>query len=462
MTLGELFIKIGFKPDAEQLKNAQAVVQKSANAIQARAGLFKQAGTAVSNGLKSIGTGIKGFFAGINSNADKLSKFMTDMNAVKFAIIAAGAAIVGITKKASDYAAELLRVNSVTGISTQTLQALQQQAALSGVEADEVNNSLKEIQRQAIEISQGRGNLRPWALLGINPNEDPIKVLGQLGEKLRGMSPARGAMFAQELGQSDKMISFLKEAQSLGSSDRSLLLSDKEIKKLKDFNIFFNRAWDGSKRMLQKLGVTLMPVATFIINSFERIVRAGKDIARFFEWFGDNFKMITKVLLIFAGIVGVALYPMTAIFIGLALAIEDVLGWMRGDKSVTGAILGPFKEFEETTKKIVENIKGIGQSIKDLMTIQGWKDLFKGIGITAQESFDSVKDMKPLGQSNIDKYAAEDAKKGTIWQQLFGGKPPENNVTINVNGAGDPSAVAKETVNQMNSNTQYQQPVGVK
>lgn len=457
MTLGELFIKIGFKPDVEQLKGAQAVVQKSANALQAKAGVFKAAGNNISNGFKSMGNGIKGFFSSINVGANKLGDFIANIKAIHIQIVALATAMVMITKKASDYAAELLRVNSVTGISTQALQALQQQAALSGIEADELNGALKGLQRSAQEVAMGRGNIHAWAMLGIRPDEDPIKVLSALQAKLKTMSAARGAMFAEELGLSDKMISFLKEAGSLGASDRSLLLSDKEIKKLKEFNIFFNRTWDNSKRLLQRIGVALIPITTLVVGGFQKMAQAGKDLSKFFEWFSMNFKGITKALLLFAGIIGIALFPMTAAFILLAAAIEDVVGWANGKKSLTGALIGPFKEWKGVIDEIINGLKIINAVLEAIFTSKGRENLGKDF----KEKWEQFQ-KGPTGPALPPKTAEEMGgwtqiikdifKEGTSGKYSYGG-----NTTINVNGAGDPAEVAKKTYELFNSNTMFQQ-----
>ena len=279
--------------------------------------------------------------------------------AARIELMGFAATVTVLTERASKAAAELNKFRNLTGLSTQTLQAWQQQAAMSGVSADEMTSSIEGLQQAQYDLSMGNGNLAPWAMLGIDPQSNPFDVLEQLKTKLGQFDTVRGTALARDLRLSDSMISFLREAKSLPAADKSLIMSDKEIKQLKAFNIYFNQFWSKTKLTLQRVGIALAPVAKGVLDAMLHITNSFQYASKGIEWLVSKFKAVGPVLAAIGFIIVAAFSPVTAVLIGFALAFDDIMTWMRGGKSVTGALIGPFKEWRDTLKQILDLLNQI-------------------------------------------------------------------------------------------------------
>jgi len=313
MTLGELALKVVLKTQGlSALGNIKKDVDSTAKDIKPKIENLGSAWGKLGESFQKIGKKSSEFFKGIKSKGSDLKDLATDIRKSHLMILATASALVGIVKKASDVAASLTKFHNLTGLSTKNLQALQQQAAGSGVSPEEVTSSIQSLQQASQDIALGKGNIAPWAVLGIDPRQDPFKVINDLQRVVNNFSPARFTSLARELNLSEDMINFIKEAKSLGSSDQSLLLSDKEIKKLKEFNILFNKAWDNSKRSIQKLAVSLKPLAESLVFAWHRfnltIITVSQSLSYLAEQFGFIFKIITAI----GALILVAFFPLTA------------------------------------------------------------------------------------------------------------------------------------------------------
>lgn len=458
MTLGEMFIKIGLKTSgiASQLNNLKNQVSNAGTAMEAPSKINSSWGK-LSQALSNVKQASSNFFAGLKQKGSQLLSFATDLKASHAVIVSIAAAIVTVVKKTSDVAAGLTKFTNLTGLSSQKLQALSQQAALSGVSMEDVAGSLSKIQQSSMDIALGKGKgIAPWAMLGIDPHQDPFKVLQDLQNSVNKFSPARFASLLREIGLSDDMINFIREAKSLGASDRGLLLSDKEIKRLKEFNISFNRALDNSKRSLQKLAISIKPIADSLIYAWNRFNITMTVVASTIDYLAGQFQFLFKLISVIGAAILIAFFPLTATVILLALALDDLAAWARGDDSIMGTIVGKFSLWRQEIERIIKLFKDVQDALKGMFSIQAWKDFFtmpQGIG-------------QPLGAANVAAYAAQDkennAKNWEKFKEFFGFGTKE--VTVNINGVTDPlkaGQVVKEALDKDNRDTMYQQKSGV-
>ena len=299
MQIGELFFKLGIQGG----ENAAAAVQK-------------------------LKTGVSGL--------------VTPMNVARLEILGVTAALVAFVASAAKSAQELVRFTNVTGLSAQELQRWQQAAAGSGVSGDELASSIKAIQRAQTNLQLGRGDYAPWALLGLNPNQDPFAVLAQLQERIKSVPTARGTMFAEELGLSENVVSFIREMKTIPAGDKSLLLSDAEIKRLKAFDVDFNRLMDNAKRLTQKFGMALIPVAEKVLHFFDHIRMGFTDVGRLVQQAEMHMHGFGRTILMVGALIAAAFFPVTAAVLGIFLLIEDFAVHRRGGKSVIGALIKYF------------------------------------------------------------------------------------------------------------------------
>jgi hypothetical protein len=297
--------------------------------------------------------------------------------AFRVQIVLAAGAMTALTKIASNAAFELVKFTNLTGLSSQQLQAWQQQAAASGVSGDELTQSIMRVQEASNRIQMGEGDAAPWKLLGIDPTQDPFVVLGQLQNQMNSFSnKGMATMFARDLGLSDNVISFIKERDRLPAADKSLLLSENEVKNLKEFNIYFNRVWDNVKRSINKLGVTLAPIATSIMWVFDRMAKALVTISKGFDIAGDKLSKYKGIFIALGIVIAAILFPTLSVILLIAAAIEDVASYVRGDKSLFGDWLANAKAVLAVIEKTIE-------TLKQGVIPQGWKDFADSLNMPA-------------------------------------------------------------------------------
>lgn len=135
-------------------------------------------------------------------------------------LIYIGRSIVDIIKKIgslvislSQASYELMKLNRNFGLSTDAMQQFGYAAVASGVKMSDFNSAIAGLKKQSADIMLGRGNISPYALLGLNPHEDPIQLLVHLQQRLRELPEAIGTAFASDLGLSPDMINFVRSGE---------------------------------------------------------------------------------------------------------------------------------------------------------------------------------------------------------------------------------------------------------
>jgi|GEM_PF-1870166 len=191
-----------------------------------------------------------------------------------FAITGAVAGMAALSKWATQTAENLFKFKLATGLSTQELQAWQLAAGKAGVDGSEVANSLKNIQTAQAQIALGQGNIAPWALLGINPNQDPNKALWDIHERIKesaGMAPGMARLLTSQLGISEEMFQFLRRDNiELTDLNRKLSLSDKATKS-------FDAVNQSTSDLGNKLGLLGMNIAR-LFNPTIKLLADGLDV----------------------------------------------------------------------------------------------------------------------------------------------------------------------------------------
>jgi hypothetical protein len=436
ITLGEAFITLGVKP--ENLEAISGFLSKVGNTSTAL-GQYEGKTVRAEKATKSL--------------MQRFRDEIGSLNMIRLQFLAISTAIVTLAEKAGKVAFELSKFSVLTGLSAEKLEVWQQQAAQVGISADEMASSIESLQKASVEWSMGEGN-PAWAFLGIDPRQDPFAVLDQLKDKFKEFNPAWANKLGADLGLSKDMIYFLKEAKNLKPSDKSFLLSDKEISKLKEFHLFFNRIWDNSKRMLQKFGLVVMPIAEFILNAVDRLSHAFLDLGMGLNRLITNFQALAPILTIIFATLGVALFPVTALIIGLALAFEDVMTYLRGGDSITGRLIAEFSDLNNLIKDTLSLLAGLADTITGGM-FSGeigawfdkaikWADDAKGAGKLFGPADEAAAGVATGGMSKVDQ---------------------TNNININISGAKNPKEIVREAQEKINKSivdSFYQLPMGVK
>jgi hypothetical protein len=471
MLIGKLILALGVQAEnPELISQFEQASDKAAGAAEKAAKASNESAkgaTAVTTASKKAGSQVDIFGWNLTKLDKGIKSADRSFHHFKSIIIGAYGALTAVSVLTSKIALNLTRFELNTGLSSQQLQRWQQQAALSGVSADEVSQSVQQLQQSMAEIRVGGGDVTPFARLGLSINEqDPFAVLNELSKRLKEMPAAFGTTFAKQLGLSDNMIAFLREMHSNAPSDRSLLLTPGEVRRMKDFNVYFNRVWDNIQRMVQKIGVVGSPLAKGVLGGTEKLVKDIYRFAQFIDRYSPNVKKFSGWLALLAGAIVAWLSPAAAVVIGLVLAFDDLMAYTSGGDSAIGRVVGHFEDWRNVLRDIVvligviiDLVTGPFQMIWMGKIVDLVKDLKNGKFRAPKDMlgekfsaaiFDDLEKLHPgLFGSGDSSVGYIDQKTKTLKFRMEGsnvGKGGDQtlNQTINVNGARDPREVAEK------------------
>lgn len=285
----------------------------------------------------------------------------------KLAAIGAVIAFAKMSQEARKLAMDLDVFETATGISGNALQKMSFRAAAAGVSLDNYGDTLQRIQQMTKDIAYGQGDIAPFQMWGINANNDPIKVMDQIQERLKQLhqrSPADAAKLARDFGLSNEMMYALLQGQTEEISEQWLLKAkDKEA--LVTLNKEWYKLWWYVKQIGVRLQGFLAHVAIPIVKAATQILKTvGEITLSIGEWVQKSTWIKYILGLIVAGVVALLAYiwPLPVAIALIALALEDVYGYFTGKDSITGRMIEWIKS-GEILKDIFITIAEIIRSI---------------------------------------------------------------------------------------------------
>ena len=340
---------------------------------------------------------------------------------------AAIAGLAGVSFELSHMAEEALKTavsfqmfSAETGLSWQELQKWQIVAEQANVSAESVASSIGALQRNLAEIRLGRGNIAPFQMLGISPNQDAFGVIEQLRKRIRGLNPAMATNLISQMGLSPDMMHVLQltDKQFAEFANHVHGLTERQYK---DFL--------QAKELLVQFGQTVRYVMFGIIGDFTEAIEKSLQ-----------FKQFLTTLAVAAGILAVSFFPVTAAVAGLILVLDDLAVYATGGKSLTGVALRGFKNFFDELQKDHPGLKPTIDLLERLAGI-----------------LDRIGQFNPVSAGAALRRTIEDlihSGPGGILQAIRSGEAPApttNQATINmhVNGAGSLDAPGWSNVAHM-------------
>lgn len=356
MNIGELIFALGFKSVGG---NVAKNFEKQVSSIASTEG---EANSVRQEGIKTTSTMMV-----------KMGQLGQILSSVKFQITAVTSALVYFVKSASDAAVEVDKVQALTGLSAGTIQRLGAMAAQTGMNIGDLTGAIQHFQRESVNIQLGRGgNIGAYQFLGIDPHEDPLKILDQMSKKLKTMPTALGTTMARDLGLSDDLIYFLKNVDNLAPVSDEVILSDKEIKRLKQFNFYFNKIFDQSKRVLQQFAVALAPVAEGVLFFFEKLGNMFSGVSQKLAKFSTSVRPYLLPLIVMGAALFAAFMPVTAAFIAIAAVLEDLWSFVNGDDSLFGRMFNWLTDINARLKDLIH----FYIQLRKLMTIGNYDEYY--------------------------------------------------------------------------------------
>jgi hypothetical protein len=381
--------------------------------------------------LKAAGVAVGTIKKQMRSTARETRRLTRNINGMALGLKAAAGAFIAsralkiITTDFSVGADRAAKFAKATGISVEMYQALGHAVQLSGGEISDLDKGLQQLGKRALEVSQGNKTLRKqFDQLGVSVTDSAGKLKNQdellfdVADRFKAMEDGskKTGLAMQLLGRSGaKLIPFFNEGSAgirkmtAEAKRLGIVLTKDQAAIAEQFNDELLRSKAVLIGVRNQIAVKLLPVLTRNLKAFKEWATEGDNLARAL----DTVKKAaiaatvafvalkaTKLGIAFAAalpalkaaavlLMGVArsaaaaaaplLVPL-AIIAALALAIEDLVRFARGEGSVIGDLFGDTAE---------------GQEVKDLLleigkVFMGMRDSFREVNVEFLKLFKGI------------------------------------------------------------------------
>jgi hypothetical protein len=231
---------------------------------------------------------------GVKGDTKKLDEFKSSVTKLRSNLIAVGAAFTGaivglntLINSSLQGVVSLQNLSNQTGLAVENLQKLQQAGQLSNLSlsADQIAQSVGNLQKNIADIELGEGNIAPFLRLGLDPvGKDAFQIIEQLRGAIQNIDPAKVTNLIGQLGLSPEFINILR-------------LSRAEFNKLSE-NVFLNGQ---QRKNIDKLGTSIKALQLRFIALKDQAVaklapELDKLVNQFFKWVDENGDNIIQLI----------------------------------------------------------------------------------------------------------------------------------------------------------------------
>lgn len=392
----------------------------------------------------------------------------------------------------------LQNINAQTGLSIEKLQKFQQAGQLSNLalSADQIAQSIGNVQKNLANIKIGQGDIAPFQLLGIDvAGQDAFGVIDQLRDSIQGIDPAVATNLISGIGLSPDFINILKlSREEFDALSDNVFLSAKQRADIDRVGTSIKALGLRFKALKDQAVAKLAPELDKLVKQFfkwikdngdkiiQTITKISRAFARFAQAIGNAFSIASRFIesiagmqngiLILASAFGFLALSMSPFLAGLAaiiLLLDDIAVFKRGGDSVIGELIKAFDELPDFAKilggaaalagiaKLTTAITGLGGAATSLLGPLG-KIAILGVTIAGAKKL-GEKGGEALSKTSVGQGIAGALIK--IQDFFTGNKPVEfttpsgppqllggGNATINnnivINGIQDPTGVRNE------------------
>ena len=423
MKIGELFIALGFK------------VQGSAALDDAERGLQRA--------------------------AVKASALAIAVNGINYAFLR-------MVDGARAAAVEMKNFAGATGLSAEELKRWQAAGAINDVNEREVAQTITAVQRGIANIRLGQGNIKPFQMLGVQPEDDTFAAIDKMAASLRQLRPEIAAVIAADAGISDPMFQWMRRADFAARElEQRYIMTKDEQGALIELNREWQKLVFGIKSVRDKFAADFTPV----LITATKVLRVITDLlAKFVDWLGKGStgariaRAALQTLLVvmlalgaalaaFAGLLtlttaamaalSLAAMPITvalasiaalvavvvAAFVGLILILQDFTTAATGGKSVF--------DWSDGLLLTIKNVERLATAIEKLIALKGLLSSTAdrtNFGLGAQLLLNPFEFVGRLGLAAM-------RNASTVTQT--------NNVKVMVDGAQNPEQTAKAVATEV-------------
>lgn len=336
MALREILAHFGFTYDKGQLAGAARGVEGVKNAAAQAGGKL---------GLGALAEGLKGWMA-----------------------LATGGAFIAFTSEIKEQAAALMDLSEQTGLSTDELQAWTLQAELGGASAQDFVGGLRKVARElATGADEAGQQSKLFKQLHIETKRadgsqrDLSDVLPEIAERFKGLRTGaeKTALAQQIFGRSgSKLVPILsKGAEGVAEMKRQMDelgggFSKEAIENADEYDDNLIKLNFSLRAIKSMIGVQVFPVISDLLGV---ITKTGGAFA---GWIKST-TFLSSAVKVLIGLVGFKLLAALAPFllpglkfVAIFLAVDDLIAFLTGKKSVIGDILDTW--FGRGTAEVVQ------------------------------------------------------------------------------------------------------------
>lgn len=177
---------------------------------------------------------------------------------------------------------ELRNFNAQTDFSVEKMQRWKAIAEQNNVAFDSLIGAFKTLQQNRAEMLVGGGNASPYAMLGIDPRQDPLKVFDQIREKISVLDKGLQRWYLGQFGLSEDLLTiFSLSNDELNNYNSKLALNAEEIKDL----TALNQEWKG---LVQDLGMAWDKILAASSEKLTGFFSDLRDIISMFNELADS------------------------------------------------------------------------------------------------------------------------------------------------------------------------------
>ena len=243
---------------------------------------------------------------GFKADTMKLHDFMTAVGELNMASIASALGL-GVLYEAThkimniadQTATSIWDFSKITGVSTKDTQAFANAIEKVSGTADEARSSLKNLRSDMAKVAIGEGNLRPFAMMGItvDPDSDPIEVMKKIQNFLKttSMKPVYADMLAAEAGLSEGTIIALRNMEDLTSAMKEQeIIGEQQINTMHEFHQLNKSLQQSFATIWTDIGSLIEPVIKeiasllHIFTSFIHSLSTSKNMLDPYIKFAEN------------------------------------------------------------------------------------------------------------------------------------------------------------------------------
>ncbi len=449
---------------------------------------------------------------GFESLDASIKQTVTAFAAATAAAAAASGVIFAMGKNFAETTDNLIKTAGRVNATTSEIQKLTFAAEDNGATMDDVTGSLANLSKAQEELLRGKGDFEAWGRLGVNPKDyqSTSDLLLAVSDSVKDLNSQEAIDLMSRVGISPQLLQTLQNGsdglKSLGNEFEALggISTPSMLKASQDFMSGWQRASSMVTGILNKVGAGLLDktinpaikafnkfaknnmkkIAEVITKIFDGIAKASEFIFSMLNRLSQPFGTLINLM---GGLENAAMALAAAIAIiksrtimamlpaiiavgALYIAFDELMSFLDGKESFLGDIFTKMGISAEDVKVVISSI---GDVIN--MVIKGWSlmftqggDALEGLGILIdrylinpiKEALEYIEKItsflsKPIKASfDFASDTLEGAKNFLGFGESNTPAPAtvnnSNNISIQVDGAGNPVAVGEEVRRVLN------------